>query len=352
MAAFINLQHADHSVLLKGDFALQNELVFEFFNASPAAQYEEAFERALVLGCYALQLNGTGEILNRVAQDLNGELGRLKVLMELRGLRQQNAPSAGAEAEVDVIDALQAYADLRGWEDSITATGNTVGVIPRRKVGDALVQIAGTERSIVVESKADQSVGLGDPADVDSRKKTNFESGTAYGQSLTALANREATLAIFVYFEDTAPKAVREAGAIQFLPEQPGFNVVVDRVTGTWNALHSAYALGRGMCLAWEAGAKQWEAVDLIVKRLSRELNRLGEIDRDLTNIRKAAEGTIKALDSIEGTREAIRQSLELMGEATEALIANPADAMAKRDLFLDGRTERRSRVDFPGTGA
>lgn len=154
MAGFINLQHADRSVLLKGDYAVHNELVFEFFNASPATQYDEAFERALVLGCYALHLNGTGEILNRVAHDLNGELGKLKGLLDLRGLRQQSAPFAGAEVEGDVIDALQSYADMRGWQDSITATGNTVGVIPRRKVGDALVQIAGTERSIVVESKA------------------------------------------------------------------------------------------------------------------------------------------------------------------------------------------------------
>jgi hypothetical protein len=340
VAGFINLEHADKSVVFKGDYALTNELVFQMFAGTPATQYDETFERALVLGSYALQLNGTGELLNKVAIDLNGELHKLKVLMDLRGLRQREAAVAGAEAEINVIDALQAYADARAWDDDIAFTGNTVGVIPRRKVGDALVTIKGSERTIVVESKADQSVGLGEPGKVDPTKvKTNFETKTAYGQSLTALANREATIAIFVFFADNAPKAVRDAGTIQFLPEQPGFNVIVDRVAGTWDALNAAYALARGLCLAWDAGAEQWDAVDLIAKRLSREIDRLRSVESQFDTMRKSAMAILAALDAIDETRASMRESLELVGETIEVLMSNPADAAAKRTLFLDGNT-------------
>ncbi len=337
MCAFINLEHDAKTVVFKGDFQLENELVFGFFTGTPAPQYTDAFERALVLGCYALSLNGTGELLNKVAMDLNGELQQLRVLMDLRGMKERVAAVAGAEAEVNIIDTLQALSDSHGWGDEITNTGGNVGALARRKVGDAVIAIAGTERSIVIESKADKSVSLGDPATTDPTKvKTNFETKTAYGQGLTALANRRADVAIMVHFADNVHKSIRDGGVIQFLPEQPGFVVIVDRVNGSWGPLTAAYALARGLCLAWDDGAERWASVDLIVKRLRRELDRMFAIDEQLERVRTAATSILTSLDLITETRESVRESLELMAQASVALLANPTDARAKHALFLD----------------
>ena len=337
MSDFINLEHDPRTVVFKGDFELRNELVFEFFNTTSAAQYSDAFERALVLGCYALRLNGTGQLLDKVARDLNGELRQLRVLMDLQGLKERNAAVAGQEAEFNIIDTLQDLSDRHGWGDEVTNTGGNVGAIARRKVGDAVIAISGTDRRIVIESKADKSVSLGDPAKAGpTRIKKNSEKKTAYGEGLTALANREADVAIVVHFADNVHSSIRNAGGIQFLAEQPGFIVIVDRVNGDWGTLTAAYGLARGLCLAWEEGAQRWEAVDLIVKKLSRELERMLQIDKQLSQIQEAASSILNALESITGTRESVKESLELMSKACVALLANPADAKAKLALFND----------------
>jgi hypothetical protein len=337
MSRCLHLAKDGRKVVIKGEVEIDNEIVYALFDKSPADQYDEIFERALVLGCYALQLNGTGELLNKVALDLNADLQHLKMLMDLRGLKERSAAVAGGEAELDIVDTLQAYADDHQWADEVTNTGSSVGVIARRKVGDAVIAIAGTDRRIVVESKADKSVALGSPTTVEPLKsKTDVEKKTAYGQGLTALANREADIAIIVHFEDNAHKTVRDAGMIQLIPEQPAIVVVVDRVAGRWEALLAAYSLARALCLAWDGGAERWEAVDLIIKRVARELARLQDIDSQLNRVREAAADILASLDSIEEIRLAIRASLDLMDETVAVLQTRPMDVFAKRELFLE----------------
>lgn len=337
MSEIVRLDQVKNSVIVSGDFEITNEIVFALLDATPADRYDEVFEKALALGCYALSLNDTGEVLNKVAVDLNGELQRLKVLMDLRGLRERTATFSGSEAERSIIDVLQAYADNHSWSDEIVDTGAGVGRLPRRKVGDVVIDIAGTERRIVVESKADKSVTLGGPDISDPlTAKADPEKKTAYGQGLTALANRDADIAILVHFEDSAHLRVREGGAIQFLPELPAFVVIVDRVAGRWEALQAAYALGRALSLCWDSGTERWEAVDLIVKRLARELARLQSIDTKLESMRTSAQVILDAVDSIEEIRQAIQQSLELLSDKMSSLRANPADALGKRQIFLE----------------
>jgi len=333
----VHLERDGQRVVVKGDVEIRNDVVYALFDRTPAERYDEVFEQALVLGCYALGLNSTGELLSKVATDLNADLQHLRMLIELRGLKERSAAVAGGQAEADIIDRLQAHADAQGWGDAVASAGQGVGVLPRRKVGDAVISVAGTQRRIVVESKADRSVSLGGPATVDPLKtRADIEKKTAYGQGLTALANREAEVAILVHFDDNAHRSIRQGGIIQFLPEQPAFVVIVDRVSGQWDALFAAYGLARGLCLAWEAGAQRWEAVDLLVKRVDRELARLNDIDGQLRRIGQAAEGILESLQSIQSTREAIRSSLDLMAESKEALRVDPANALAKRRLYLD----------------
>lgn len=79
-------------------------------------------------------------------------------------------------------------------------------------------------------------------------------------------------------------------------------------------------------------------AVDLIVKRLCREIDRLDAVESQFAAIRKSARAVLDSLDSIDATRGAIRESLDLIGETTtQSLLANSGDAAAKRRLFLVG---------------
>ena len=333
----VRLEQSEGKVVIGPAIEVKNELVFTFFDKTPADQYDEAFEKALVLGCYALGLEGPSELFNKVARDLNAELMHLNLLMDLRGLKERSASVSGEEAEANIVDQLQAYADKQQWTDEITSTGATTGVIPRRKVGDAVITIAGTNRRIVVESKADKSVSLGSPTTSDPlTSRTDFEKKTAYGQGLTALANREADVAINVHFEDNAHKTIRDGGIIQLFPEQPAIVVVVDRVAGRWDALHAAYALGRALSLAWDQGTEHWEALDLVIKRTARELNRLDTIDKQIDAIRESAEGILDSLKTMTETREGMRQSLDLMNQMIAALRDNPDDALARRAFFLE----------------
>ena len=337
MSQMVRLDQINHKVVVSGDFEIANEIVFAYLDARSADTYDEELERALVLGCYALSLDNTGEVLNKVALDLNGELQRLRVLMDLRGIRARSASVSGAEAEVGIIDVLQDYADAHQWNDDIRATGASTGTIARRKVGDAVIDIAGSERSIVIESKADKSVALGGPDVSDPlTARTDFEKKTAYGQGLTALANRQADIAILVHFADAVHPKVRDGGMIQFIPEQPAFVVIVDRFAGKWESLQAAYALARELSLTWDAGAEKWQSVDLIVKRLARELGRLGAIDKQLTAMRNSAQSILDAIESVQDTREAIQESLELLNETMASIRSNPADALLKRRVFLE----------------
>lgn len=333
----VRLEQTERKVVIGPNVEVENELVFALFDKTPADRYDEIFEQALVLGCYALQLEGTSELLNKVASELNTKLQNLKLLMDLRGLKERSATFSGDEAETNIIDQLQTYADKQNWTDDIAATGATTGVIPRRKVGDAVITITGTNRRIVIESKADKSVSLGNPATSDPlTSRTDIEKKTAYGQGLTALANREADVAINVHFEDNAHKSIRDGGSLQLFPEQPAIVVLVDRVNGRWDALHAAYALARALCIAWDDGTARWDALDLVVKRMARELDRLRTIDDQLDAVRKAAEGILNSLETITDTREGIRESLDLMDQMVEALRDNPGDTLSKRAFFLE----------------
>lgn len=333
----VQLERVQELVVIKGDLEIRHPIVFEFFDSIQAANYDASLERAIVLGCYAMQLDGVGELLNKVALDLDGQLHHLKVLLELRGLKQRQAALAGSEAEVDIVDTLQLFADEQGWGDGVSNTGASVGTLPRRKVGDVLIEVSDTGRRIVIESKADKSVSLGDPSTIDPLKvRTDFDKKTAYGQALTALVNREADISIVVHFADNAHKSIKEHGIIQFFPEQPGFVVVVDRVTGQWDALLAAYSVARSLCLAWDDGTPRWEAVELAVKRVQRELLRLRDIDSQLETMKSAAATILASIEAIAANREALGASLSELEDVTAALRSKSDDAVAKRRLFLE----------------
>ena len=69
--ANISIDHQEHAVVVAGQTAVTQQVVYEYFKALPAPEYSMAFERALVLGCYALQLDEVGQMLDKAARDVS-----------------------------------------------------------------------------------------------------------------------------------------------------------------------------------------------------------------------------------------------------------------------------------------
>ena len=184
----IKLDQTKKTVYTTSTLEYDQPIVFEFFNKVPADKYDETFMQALVLGCYALSQEKIAAMLDYTARELDGGLQSLRQLMDLRNMKQSGT-AKGAEAEEDISTILQNFSDERQWDDQITATGNTIGAIPRRKVGDFTIDITvpGAERRIVVESKWDSSVQPGGPGETAEKESPAIEK-TAYGQNISALA--------------------------------------------------------------------------------------------------------------------------------------------------------------------
>ena len=170
MTKFINLKTSPNRVEFTGDFLIEDEGLYEFFKQYGAGEYDHWFERALRLGAYALEEERIAAFLGRAENEIDAGLERLKVIYKMVHLKEKSA-GKGAVAEVELSDVLQRFIDDNGWGDEVTATGDKVGSIARRKVGDLVCSINNGAVSVVIESKMDASVAVGDPTALDDRNK-------------------------------------------------------------------------------------------------------------------------------------------------------------------------------------
>lgn len=161
-ARFVSLGSDPKRVEFKGSKSIEDAFLYEFFKSYSADQYDDVLIKALTLGAYALKEERIAAFLGRAESELDGRLEELKILYKVRTLKEK-ATTKGVAAEQDIADVLQDFVEDRGWEDSIALTGEKVGVLPARKVGDVVVALNGSLTKIVLESKWDRSVTLGDP---------------------------------------------------------------------------------------------------------------------------------------------------------------------------------------------
>jgi len=336
---FISLkQQAPQSVEFKGDCSIDHPMVFELFNKAPAENYDKVFEQALSLGAYALSLDEIGAMLDRTSHDVDGRLMQLKVLFELRGLRSRIISEKGEDFEVDLAEVLLSMSEQNNWSDEITKTGGVIGVIPgngrdTRKVGDITIEVTEFNRRIVVEAKNDRSFPNGDPSGTAKAASTEKSD---QGQNYSALANREANIAIFVLDRANAHTTFQGFESITFIPEQPGFTVLIDKSKGDYSALRTAYALSREILRVWDQGPNDWKPIDLLLKRINRELARLTALDKSLEKIQKAAKDILNALEAVQGTREDIDASVKTMTQAVDLMKSAPLTALEKRAVYLE----------------
>ncbi len=316
---FIKLGSDPKRVEFTGEFILENEFIYEFFNGKRATEYDATFERALTLGCYALSVERIGAFLASAEVELDLRLEELKALYTIRTLKEKYA-GKGAIVEADIASVLQDFIDQRGWSDTVSLTGETIGVIPRRKVGDLVAAINGSDNCrVVIESKWDKSVDFGDPTILDESKNVTKKSEkTAYGQNLTALINREADVTIFISDTSIAHDTIsNNVDGILFQPEIPGFIVLVNRDKGDWTNLFAAYSVARALAILSSEGKYEADRIAMIAKRLIRDLNNVFKLDAHLAKIDKGANQVLAASSDI---RDQCANALQSAVRAQELL--------------------------------
>jgi hypothetical protein len=333
---FVSLGSNPKRVEFNGTKSVEDEFLYEFFKSYPADLYDDAFLKALTLGAYALKEERIAAFLGRAEAELDGQLEELKILYKVRTLKEK-ATTKGVAAEADIADVLQEFVDARAWEDSIVMTGAKVGVLPRRMVGDIVVSLDGSSTKIVLESKWNKAVDLGDPTTMKTLFRTTVEAEkSAFGQNLTALINREAEVSIIVFDKRNARGSIFGATeGIHFQPEIPGFIALVDREANDWSNLKVAYGVARS--LAFLSAGSQYvpDRMMLLIKRFIRDLNLVLEIESELTKIEEAS-ATISSSSGGIRTRldhvlQSARRSEELL---TKSLSGSPIDEVEWKLLY------------------
>lgn len=331
---FINLNQIEKSVIFKGDFTTENELVFSFFDGISASGYDEKFEQALALGCYALTTETVGASLDKISRDLNGDLGRIRALLELRGIKEKQTQE-GSTVERDLAEVIQKYVDANNWPDEIINVGEKTGEIARSKIGDIQANLVEIGARIIVESKMDGTVKTGSPSKI----TADPEKKTAYGQNASALVNRNAEISIFVGDVNRSDAAMVKAGRVQFFPEQPSFIVLIDQARGDYSLLEAVYGLARWLVYGWEAGEQRFEVANLITGRVKEQVERLSKSAKHLENIRTSANAILKSLDSFEEEQENLKTSIARLSDQSDELAKTPSDKALKRAIYLETKS-------------
>ena len=336
---FISLGTDPLRVEFSGGYSIEDKGLYDFFKRFPAGEYDQQFQKALRLGVYALEEERIAAFLGRAENELDAGLERLKIIYKMVHLKEKSA-GKGAVAEVELADVLQQYIDSMNWGDGVSATGEKTGLIPRRKVGDLVVAINNTGVKVVIESKMDASVPVGDPVDLDERsKKSGNPEKSAYGQNLTALVNREAQVAISVFDKASTSTSIRNLADIVFQPELPGFIVKIDRARGDFANVCLAYSLARAMALM---GVEKINGahLNLVLKRMVRDLDVLAGTEVELEQISDAANATLKSVENIRNAVKLTQESLSQTQELLNGVLAGTVELNRFR-LFFNERKDK-----------
>ena len=337
---FIHLKTSPNRVEFSGDFVIADEGLYTFFKQYSAGEYDTKFERALRLGAYALEEDRIAAFLGRAESEIDAGLERLKVIYKMVHLKEKST-GKGAVAEAELSDVLQHFIDTNGWSDAVTATGNNAGLLARRKVGDLLCSVNDGEVFVVIESKMDASVALGDPTTLDERnKKSGNPEKSAYGQNITSLVNRAAQVAISVFDTATVSPSIRDLQDITFQPELPGFIVKVDRARGDFANVCLAYSIARGMALM---GVEKihGDHLNIVVKRLVRDLSVLAKTETEIAKIEKAAKDTLESVASIRRGMADTASSLESTSQILKNVLAGEVPSLDNMRLFFNEKADK-----------
>jgi hypothetical protein len=286
----VSLGDDNKSVTLFGQWVLEDPLLFEMLTREKTAPKQKAFlEQAIKLGAYTLSISEMQVGLLGVVKDLDAQLIHLKHAFDVRTIEDKGAGRGTAAEETLQEHFVRLFEHT---DDSVTPTGATVGELPRRKVGDFVISLAGSNRTIALESKFDKSKTMG--------SKVAPKEEHAVGQIILSSANRDAQYAIFIAEEGSA--AAKQIPGIMFDPAVAGFYVVTNPKTADYRNLDLAIELARALTLSLDQSPEMHQHVLLCSELLLHESAKLIGLDAQIQSMIMAGQNIISAAESMTET--------------------------------------------------
>jgi len=263
--------------------------------------------------------------LAKTSNDLGAELESLKMIFDMKQEIFLRSAAKGLIAEEEIADFLISFFKDQKLSDTVSLTGTAKGKLPNNKTGDIVCEVEGRDdKRIVIESKFDKSLSLGDI-----QSKDVFLSGadTAWSQLIEAQANRDGKTAIIVFDISSVNNSVLKAVQnVRFVP-QIGFCVIVDSGKGDYTNLVIAYMLARDLVQRASEVVLDKDFLALFVNRILKDLTDIRQVEK---LVRSNIDNNKKILQQLEKSMLAI--------EFTQGYLVKFLD---------DGRMSRADLLDF-----
>jgi len=293
-------------------FEVENPVVFGFFDKLQASERDDAFFKAINIGVLALMEDRLSSFLAKTSNHLGTELESLKMIFDMKQEIFLRSAAKGLIAEEEIAEFLGSFFKEQKLADTVSLTGATKGSLGNNKTGDIVCEIDGKDdKRIVIESKFDKSLSLGDI-----RSKDIFASGadTAWSQLIEAQANRNGKTAIIVFdiasVSNSVSKAVQN---VRYVP-QFGFCVIVDSGKGDYTNLIIAYMLARDLVQHSTHVELDKDFLALFINRILKDLIEIRQIEKlvrnNIENNKKILEQLEKGMLAMEFTQQYLTKFL------------------------------------------
>jgi len=336
----VSLNHQSNRIKLSS-FEIENPVSFGFFDKLPATERDNALLKAINIGILALMEDRLSSFLAKTSNHLGTELESLKMIFDMKQEIFLRSAAKGLVAEEEIAEFLSVFFKEQKLPDTVAITGSTKGNLGKNKTGDIVCEVEGREdRRIVIESKFDKSLSLGD---IHSRDIFSSGADTAWSQLIEAQANRDGRTAIIVFdISSVSPSVLKAVQNVRFIPHF-GFCSIVDSRKGDYTNLVIAYMLARDLVKHATEVELDKDFLNLFVNRIIKDLAEVRQIERlvqsNIENNKRILHQLKKSLLAIEFSQEYLAKFLSDGTLSKEDLLAyyTGDEVRAKfRDFSLD----------------
>jgi len=259
----------------------------------------EEIKRMLKIGIMVVTDERLMTLINQLETELDAKFANLKMLLREREVK--GAVEKGREFEDLFSSVINEYSRI--FNDTVIATGNTIGLIPQSKKGDYVITLSpedtmGVDAKIVVEIKT-KTMGIGG-------KKGILE------ELKEAKQNRGAFESIAVFTKDGIPE---ECGRFRYYPEY-GVVCAIDEETMDTLPFEIAYKFVRTRTLL-NLFKETKRAID--VSKISNLLDVAEKQLNTITQMKSTVTKTSTSILSINDQLETLKVNLMKVFEQIDA---------------------------------
>jgi hypothetical protein len=316
-------------------FEVENPIIFSFFDRLPAAERDDALVKAINIGVLALMEDRLSSFLAKTSNHLGTELESLKMIFDMKQEIFLRSAAKGLVAEEEIAEFLATFFKEQRLADTVSLTGASQGKLGKNKTGDIVCEVDGKDdKRIVIESKFDKSLSLGD---IGSRDIFASGADTAWSQLIEAQANRDGKTAIIVFDVASVSNSVSKAVQnVRFVPEI-GFCAIVDSRKGDYTNLVIAYMLARDLIKNATRIELDKDFLALFINRMIRDIGEVRQIEK---LVRNNIESNKKILEQLE-------KSMLTMEFTQEYLVKFLSDGRLSKEDLLEFYSGNQVRAKF-----